>query len=779
MFKRKRKIAGLLAILMAFSLAFSGAPMVSATVLDDNVSVTVRDTTGNKGSITNFSGFRNDITSAKGTSLLGDSYADIKYYGSAASKLEYQIVNSAYLPQNGLPSTGWNPISLRGTTTNADVDIDHPGNLKRRSYDVTMLPNIKDTSTWENRNLVYKYPFAASEDVSTATSTSNESYGSYIDYFDYNDVKNRRFYSNTVFGMSITNGKNDLYPPDDTVSYNGNSYAKYQEASKFWGYMKVPTDGNYYLGLVSDDGSTGTITVNGKTKVFADQFKVQGSKWDSDNKSVYLEADIYYPVFMEYFNWGGGARFQMFYSESVGFSSSSNSIPSNAIEVGSNWFYPSYSTAPGEYADTTFTGSYGVKLPSKAGDYYVLYRSSKSDGATVQSGSYGPFVVLGNADVSIGKRSVNTDGSPLSSIVAGNQFNIEYSIRPESIVATSNFNKAASISLKDVRIEDELNSDFTILKSSDENFLPDGTKFLVTGSKITYLLPEIKYNLSSDGKNYIPLKSEYIYTVPVKLNVVGTNMLISKADASKMTFTDPCDDSKITKNFGNIIIQATPKAPSVLADIIVATLQNVALTATYTDNPTSKEYKTGATGAWLAYSGPVIATDNETYYFRGGDSVGNYSAETPFTVNNITVATGISLKLKNGRADTSVTKLGKLNAVLAYTTRATGIPEFVLICPAGSETLFNNLSVKSTIVTDTQGIMYDVSKESSGIKIKARNSIVKSTSVKKITLVFNVKKPVYSLKGKYYNLEVNNSVNSLNDSVSSLKVRVVRPPKIY
>ena len=870
MLKRKRGIAWLLVVLMAFLIVFSGTPMVSASVVNDNVSITVRDTTGDKGSITNYSGFRNDITNATRTSLLGDSYADIKYSGSAASKLEYQIINNPVTSQIGLPSEDWKEITLSGTTSNEDADVvtDHPGNLNRRSYDVTGLENIGNIPDWENRTKVYEFPFEATKNVSTMTSTTNDAYGNYLDYLKTNGINGRRYYSNTVFGA--LNGNGDLYPPEDTVTVNKEK-AKYQEASKYWGYIKVPTDGDYYLGLMSDDGSTGTITVKDEkgvtvTKKFSDQFYVQSSKWNSNNESVTLKADKYYPVFIEYFNWGGGARFQMFCTKEDGFSysnvtvngikynvmnkkgnysvtvgginyplinnkisilskyitvsgtkyiingttvtvsgktydvvngfvyiktghntisytvtegyinytattPSTTTIPTNAIPLDSNWFYPSYNLSPGEYAETTFTGSYGVKLPSVSGDYYVLYKSSKN-GLIVQSGCYGPFVVIGNAAVSIGKRAVNTNGSPQSSFIAGSQFNIEYSIRPEPIVATSNFDKASTISLKEVRIEDELNLDFAILKSSDESTLADGTKFLVTDSKITYSLPEIKYNLSSDAKNYIPVKNEYIYTVPVRLNVVGSNMLISKADASKLTFTDPCDNSKVTKNFGNIIMQATPKAPTVVADIINATLLNVNLTATYTDNPSKKEYKIGVDGTWLPYTVPVLATDNATYYFRGGDSVGNYSAETPYTVNNIIVATGISLKLKNGKSDTSVTKLGKFTAVVEYITRATGVPEFILTCPAESKTLFDNLTIKSRSVTDLQGIEYDVSKTSSGIKIESRNTVLKSSTVKKITIVFNVKTPTYRTGINYYTLQ-------MDDSSSSLRVRVVRTPKIY
>jgi len=126
-----------------------------------------------------------------------------------------------------------------------------------------------------------------------------------------------------------------------------------------------------------------------------------------------------------------------------------------------------------------------------------------------------------------------------------------------------------------------------------------------------------------------------LYTVPVSLNTVGANKLISKAGASKFTFDDPCDNSKQTKNFGDVMMQATPKAPTVTADKTTLTNQDVILTATFTDNPSIKQYKFGATGTWQTYLGPVSAGANGSYFFRGGDGLGNFSSETEYIVNNI------------------------------------------------------------------------------------------------------------------------------------------------
>ncbi len=101
--------------------------------------------------------------------------------------------------EDAFPEMGWKEVALDSTKNNPDVIVDRPGHLNRRSYDVTMLPNISNVSTWENRSIVYKYPFEASEIVSSETSKYASQYGEYVNYLNYQNKDRRRYFANTVF----------------------------------------------------------------------------------------------------------------------------------------------------------------------------------------------------------------------------------------------------------------------------------------------------------------------------------------------------------------------------------------------------------------------------------------------------------------------------------------------------------------------------------------------------------------------------------------------------
>lgn len=553
------------------------------------VKVTVTDSSSLVRSISSNSFFKSSLNTTP--RLQGEAFAEISYSGTDARKLEYQFVRSAVGTSSALPTKDWVEIPLNGSTGNPDVMTDRPANLKRRSYDVTMLPNVNDTNTWNNRSNVFKYPFEAREIVSATVNTKLSTYGTYINYLNYLNKDNRRFAASTVF--SALDGSGDMYPPDDyfyrngraykinfsgetpyitannynyTLNRNGHQYyinsnyqniytdsnspsAKYQEASKMWGYIKVPTSGNYYFGMNSDDGATGTITVDGVSNKFYDKFQVQSTTFGSDNKAYYLSKDKYYPISLEYFNWGGGAQFRMVY-KGPGNSSWTNMNP--------KWFYPSYSDAPGEYADTTFTGTKGVKLPAESGDYYILYKATGANGSTVVSGCYGPFTVPGRAEVTLSKKAVFSDGSTVTTVPRNVPFNIEYTIEPldipqNSILAAEG---TQTIYLKNVRIQDDLTSGFVVTKAAvDGEFIFSGNSS--NNNAYTYILPDIRYNLTTlenGQKVYRAVSRELKYTVAVKMETSATNVKISEDDLSIMTYTNPLDPANLTRKFNNSYI---------------------------------------------------------------------------------------------------------------------------------------------------------------------------------------------------------------------------------
>ena len=77
-------------------------------------------------------------------------------------------------------------------------------------------------------------------------------------------------------------------------------------------------------------------------------------------------------------------------------------------------------------------------------------------------------------------------------------------------------------------------------------------------------------------------------------------------------------------------------ADAILAvDTTAPTNQGVTVTTSYPADAAVKEYKVGESGAWTAYTDPVVVSDNDTVYARGMDAVGNVSNVTSTIVSNI------------------------------------------------------------------------------------------------------------------------------------------------
>lgn len=694
----RRITACLLAATMILPLG--NFPYSSMTFAADplGVTVAVKDSSNTVRSITSNDAFK--LSTNATPRLQGEAYADISYSGTAARKLEYQFVRSAVGNRDSLPTTGWMEIPLSGSTDNPDVMTDLPGNLKRRSYDVTMLPNVNDASTWNDREKVYKYPFEAREIISASVNTKLSTYGTYVNYLDYQNKNKRRFAASTVF--SALNGSGDMYPPDDyfflnrvgyKINFNGetpyiridnktydlyranNSHkyyiidnygrsiytdnnspsAKYQESTKAWGYIKVPTTGTYYFGMYSDDGATGTITVDGASSKFYDRFQVQGTTLDSNNKAYVLSKDKYYPISLEYFNWGGGAQYRMVY-KGPGKNSWTN--------MNAQWFYPSHSDAPGEYANTTFTGAKGVKLPTESGDHYILYKATNANGTTVVSGCYGPFTVPGRAEVTLSKSAVHEDGTPVTTVQGNAPFNIKYSITPQDIPQNSILaaEGTQTIYLKNIRIQDDLTNGFTVLKTAVPGVF-DFTGSASNTNEYTYILPDIRYDLTAlenGQKVYRAVSKELNYTVSVKMGTTATNIKISEDDKSILTYTNPLDGGKLTNKFNN-------------SHISVDASTSVTINPVYDRDTVITG--TGEPGARITFK----INDNLYPGFATVDANGNYSF--PITKQSIgakIVATAVDAYENVATAETIVkdgTTFITLNGVSSEDTSVSGTTE--------------------------------------------------------------------------------------------------------
>ena len=464
--------------------------------------------------------------------LLGDSYVNMLAQGNELNFMQYQFVKSDANPTD-LPNNNWKDINITNTEINEDVDVEKSGNLTQRSYNVSHLPPVNSGLTveqanskyWSNKELVFKYPFEATTYKSTQYATSRDSFGALENYVEADGTNAKRWVTKNAFL------KNDMTIGND-----------YQEAAKFWGYLKVENDGYYKLGASSDDGCKADITIDKTTHTFVNMFQLQGSTFGSDNNVYNLKKDKYYPIYIEYFNWGGNADFRLLYS----YASSNNSITidENSSVIPSSWFYPSKSTAPGEYATNTFTGRAGIKIPNDIGKYYIAYRAGKRDASNniteiQKSGFYGPFIR--NERFTLSRRLTN-DNPQIGDIVE-----INYTIVPNDIPITDiykNYKSGDSIlnqlKISDLKIQQVLPNGLTYIGSSDNASIVNNSNE-ISGVIIPNIDPNFKQNIvyNLEGSTY---KADPVtITIKVKPTIQGEFNLLK--DNSILTYTDISIDS--------------------------------------------------------------------------------------------------------------------------------------------------------------------------------------------------------------------------------------------
>jgi len=344
---------------------------------------------------------------------------------------------------------------------NDDVKLTYEGNNLIYQY----TDNTYSIWSYKNKDIYFYYP-------------DNQWYDNYrgwnIDKINVNNNKKYTFKHNTIFYEQMDLGNKCGY------RYPG---FQYKEADKYWGYIKPEKSGWYLFATYSDDGSRFSITKDGKTyelsksefglnvdkynnwyiKEDYSNFKVHGSAFYSSFTPIYLDSDKYYPIQLEYFNWGGGGSFKLGYYKIDNYEKNqneknileylSNIVANNDYKRDSNFYnifyregywpnynyylkeifndylnnikfnwmgeskkggftlYPSKSNDPGDIADEVFEGKSGVKLPTGAGIYTMHYKiitrekgSDKSGRVindNVQSGEYGKFEVKDLLETSI------------------------------------------------------------------------------------------------------------------------------------------------------------------------------------------------------------------------------------------------------------------------------------------------------------------------------------------------------------------------------------------
>ncbi|MDK0571268.1 VWA domain-containing protein [Clostridium perfringens] len=330
---------------------------------------------------------------------------------------------------------------------------------------------------------------------------------------------------------------------------------EYKEADKYWGYIKPKESGWYLFGTYSDDGSRFSITKDGKTyelsksefglnksgnnrwhiDEISSNFKVHGSSFYSSFTPIHLDKDKYYPIQLEYFNWGGNGCFKLGYCrldnyentqnvlgtlskvvqnenykydkdfKSIFQQNSKHYINDNIINkylndiqwIGSSGkneeaftLYPSKSNEPADIADEVFEGKSGVKFPKENGIYTIHYEiitRKKGDekpiegtnGTILQSGEYGKFEVKDLLDTSISVVGSNNQ----KEIYLNEEAKAVYKMNPNEI-------KAEDI-IRDGR---SFPKEIKLIGIKIDGMLPSGMKFDENNN------PSINLGTESDGE---------------------------------------------------------------------------------------------------------------------------------------------------------------------------------------------------------------------------------------------------------------------------------------
>ncbi|EOU1477871.1 VWA domain-containing protein [Clostridium perfringens] len=331
---------------------------------------------------------------------------------------------------------------------------------------------------------------------------------------------------------------------------------QYKEADKYWGYIKPKESGWYLFGTYSDDGSRFSITKDGKTYELSksnfglnndgghwyigqerSNFKVHGSSFYSSFTPIHLDKDKYYPIQLEYFNWGGNGCFKLGYCRLDNYKNNENAqnvlgtlskvvqnenykydkdfksifqqnskhyINDNIINkylndiqwIGSSGkneeaftLYPSKSNEPADIADQVFEGKSGVKFPKENGVYTIHYKiitREKGDekpgkviNDNVQSGEYGKFEVKDLLDTSISVVGSNNQ----KEIYLNEEAKAVYKIIPNEIKAEDIIRDGRSFP-KEIKL--------TGIKI--DGMLPSGMKFNENNN------PSINLGTESDGE---------------------------------------------------------------------------------------------------------------------------------------------------------------------------------------------------------------------------------------------------------------------------------------
>lgn len=544
--------------------------------------IDIKDSRGKVGSTYNSSKSNVNLgKSTEATEIFGQGYADIKVKGIGDKKKEYYFKYNFVDEDNNSIKSGTLPLHSDGNIINtSDVDIGKEGNLNVMFYENLIPDTDRTDETWTDRNKLFQKSKGKSE-ILPAT----------ISYY-----KN----SNSIFFDSGDN--------------KGLDFGRYYSAiNKYWGYIQPEKSGWYILGAYADDGVRAWITTDKKIDFTNNDWGIDfagypGNDQGFDNgivylKSnfsphrptyyssfdpIYLEKDKYYPIYVEYYNYGESGAFELNYNyygntdpkdiknmsnkvnERINYYKN-NYLLKDIPEIHDQWlvdfkkniefmqqgsgfkFYPSKNTTPGEISSATFSGEHNLMLPFSKKPYKITYEvieKSNNNEKSVLKGEYGYF-----KNNEIFEATISSD----ENIYPGKEFTLNYNIAPREI--PFNEGDKESISVNSINITGKLPGDIKLLTDNVENseykiYVNEDSKFTISLKKpMNFKHNGSKYIFDGrDKKISIPIKVKASYNI--KPNKEGINI-----NPSENILSYKCGDSDdlITQHFtGKLDIKNNP-----------------------------------------------------------------------------------------------------------------------------------------------------------------------------------------------------------------------------
>lgn len=544
--------------------------------------IDIKDSRGKVGSTYNSSKSNVNLgKSTEATEIFGQGYADIKVKGIGDKKKEYCFKYNFIDEDNNSIKSGTLPLHSDGNIINtSDVDIGKEGNLNVMFYENLIPDTDRTEKTWTDRNKLFQKSKGKSE-ILPATISHYKNSNSI--FFDSDDNKGLRF---------------------------GNDYSA---INKYWGYIQPEKSGWYVLGAYADDGVRAWITTDKKIDFTDNNFGISLVDYQDPNDQsdkgivylrsnfsphrptyyssfdpIYLEKDKYYPIYVEYYNYGDSGAFELNYNyygntEPKDIKNMSNKVnerinyyKNNYLlkdipEIHDQWlvdfkkniefmqqgsgfkFYPSKNTTPGEISSATFSGEHNLMLPFSKKPYKITYEvieKSNNNEKSVLKGEYGYF-----KNNEIFEATISSD----ENIYPGKEFTLNYNIAPREI--PFNEGDKESISVNSINITGKLPADIKLLTDNVENseykiYVNEDSKFTISLKKpMNFKHNGSKYIFDGrDKKISIPIKVKASYNI--KPNKEGINI-----NPSENILSYKCGDSDdlITQHFtGKLDIKNNP-----------------------------------------------------------------------------------------------------------------------------------------------------------------------------------------------------------------------------